>query len=112
MINILKFVWRIITAKPKEKVKLYRILVLKNFFDTGYGLTSYIFKIIAVMGITTRLTKATALAIVIYTIFCFIAGVLYFYYRLPETQQFITNKFDPFVADVKKQMGIKHNKEI
>lgn len=88
-------------------MKGYRILLWKKYFDTGYGLTNYLFKLIAVFGLTTQKFKTTFIVLFLYTIACFLLGRLWLYSRLADTETEISNIFNPFVYDVRKKLKIK-----
>jgi len=85
----------------------YKLLLWKKYFDTGYGLTNYIFKLIAVFGLTSSMVKETFIILSAYTIGCLILGRLWLYSRMLETETEIANMFNPFVKDMRKKFGIK-----
>ena len=85
----------------------YKPLLWKKYFDTGYGLTNYLFKVIAVFGLTANMLKTTVIAILIYSVGCVILGRIWLYSRLVDTETEISNMFNPFVKDMRKKFNIK-----
>jgi len=91
-------------------LRLYKPILWKKYFDTGYGLTNYIFKVIAVFGLTANMIKTTIIFVLIYSVFCLILGRLWLYSHLIDTETEISNMFNPFVKDMREKFGIP-NKE-
>ena len=85
----------------------YRILLWKKYFDTGYSLTNYVFKLIAVFGLTSQMLKSTIIVLILYSFGCLILGRWWLYSRLLDTELEISNMFDPFVKDMRTKFDIK-----
>lgn len=90
----------------------YKILLAKAYFDKGYGLTNYLFKLIAVFGLTTQLVKSTAIIIAIYSVSCYIIGRLWYKYKFIETENEISNIFNPFQREMREIIGSPNNRKI
>lgn len=82
-------------------------MLWKAYFDQGYGWTHYIFKIIAVLGLTTQAFEEVAWGIGVYTIFCFIFGWLFYKWKWINYEKEIHNHFDPFAKEVRAKMKIR-----
>lgn len=82
-------------------------MVVKAYFEKGYGLSHYIFKLIAVFGLTSQQLEATIWALIIYTILCFVVGFCFYHFGFVNAELEVRNRYDPFVkqmrADVLKQ---------
>ena len=92
-------------------LRLYKPLLWKRYFDTGYSLTNYFFKIVAVFGLTSGRTKETMITLFVYSFFCLILGRFWLYSRLADTEKEISNMFDPFVKDMREKFGIKEKEK-
>ena len=90
----------------KKNMRGYKFLLWKRYFDTGYGLTNYIFKLIAVLGLTSQMVKETFLILFVYSIGCLILGRIWLYSGLQHTETEIGNMFNPFVDDMRNKFGI------
>ena len=85
-------------------VKFFDKLILyKRYFEKGYGLTHYLFKLIAVFGLTSQDIAATGYMVAVYTILCFFGGWSWHHYGLMEKEIELNNKFDPFVKEMRRE---------
>ena len=76
-------------------------MLWKSYFDRGYGITSYLKYFIAFFGLTSRDVKTTFIIGIIYGLSCFLIGWLWYRYGLVETETEISNRFNPFVKEVR-----------
>lgn len=84
-----------------------KILISKAYFDKGYGLTNYFFKLVAVFGLTTGFAKATFIVLFFYTGLCYVLGRFWFNTGLLDTENEIQNRFNPFQKEVRKALKEK-----
>ena len=95
-------------AKPRiiiTRRKVYKYLLWKRYFDTGFSLTSYIKYAIALFGISSLDVKATMLIAVIYAVSCLVIGRLWYHYKLVEVDAEISNLFNPFQREVRAKLN-------
>ena len=88
-------------------MKWEKLLIAKAYFDKGYGLTNYFFKVVAVFGLTTQLVKATFIVLAVYTVTCYFIGRFWFLTDLVDTENEIQNRFNPFQKEVRKALKRK-----
>ena len=84
-----------------------KILLQKRYFDTGYGITSYIKVVVAIFGIGAIATGDKLFPIILillYGAFCYILGWAYFKYGWYTIDLEITNKFNLFVKEMRKKI--------
>ena len=93
-------------------MKLYRILLWKAYFEKGYSLSHYLFKLIAVLGLTSNQLKATFVAVGIYSILCLILGRLWWKYKLVDTEIEINNLVNPFVREMRDSIGVPNKRKL
>jgi len=86
------------------ELRLFKILIAKAYFDKGYGLTNYLFKIIAVFGLATQMASETFIALAIYSIGCYALGRLWYKKKYIETENEIANMFNPFVREMREKL--------
>lgn len=89
---------------------IFRLLIAKAYFDKGYGLTNYFFKLVAVFGLTTSLVKETFMIILVYTCSCYILGRFWYKKKLVDMENEINNLFNPFQREVRKKLKINAKK--
>ena len=93
-----------------KEYRYFKLLMIKKWFDTGLGLTNYLKYPILLFGIGEitlfKSYKWVLLLGIIYTILCFILGWLWLKYGFFETEQEITNVFNPFVKEMRKRKSI------
>ena len=87
----------------------FKILLVKAYFDKGYGMTNYFFKLIAVFGLTTQLAKTTFYILLIYSILCYFIGYACYKFKIVDTENEINNIFNPFQREVRDKLGIPNN---
>lgn len=89
-----------------KRYKFWRFLMLKRYFDTGLGLTSYFTKILMIIGIGFAVDniKNTLWIVFLglaYFMFCMVLGWIWLKFGLFETELEILNKFNPFVKEAR-----------
>ena len=85
-------------------LRCFRPLIAKAYFDKGYGLTHYFFKLVAVFGLTTQLTEATFTVLFLYSVGCYVLGRYWYNSKLIETEVEIGNIFNPFVREMREKI--------
>ncbi len=83
-------------------MKYYNLMRVKAWFEKGYGLSHYLFKVIAVIGLTSQQLETTIWAMVAYTVFCFILGFCFFHFNFVNAEIEVMNQYDPFVKEMRK----------
>ena len=85
-------------------MKFYKTLLLKAYFDKGLGLTSYFKYMIAFYGMSSVNVKSTMLIGIIYGFFCFFLGWIWYQFKFIETENEISNLFNPFQREVREKI--------
>lgn len=88
-------------------MKIPKWLWYKRYFDTGYGLTSYMKIIIAGSGLVLREVKSVIILGILYGIFCYIVGYIWIKYKLSEADNEISNELNPFQREVREKLNSK-----
>jgi len=83
------------------ELKGFKLLLAKAYFDKGYSLTNYFFKLVAVFGLTTQMAQETFIILFCYSIFCYFFGRWWYAHHLVETETEINNMFNPFVKEMR-----------
>lgn len=78
-----------------------KICLWKLFFEKGYGLTHYLFKLGAVVGIAAQDWRNTLIFGFIYAVFCFILGRFWYKTDFMRWEIEIVNRVNPFVKEVR-----------
>lgn len=88
----------------------FKFCLWKAYFDQGYGLTNYFFKLVAVFGLTTQMAKATFIVLAVYSVACFFLGRWWYLYGFIDEQNEVGNLFNPFQREVRKALKTKRFK--
>ena len=91
----------------------YKLLLWKAYVMTGYSLTQilkYIIMVFVGWEVTggRDLSKIIGVA-VIYAIFCYVLGWVWFKFELVNAEQEISNQFNPFVKQVRSKFVLPKN---
>ncbi len=86
-------------------MKLFKLLLLKAYFDKGLSLTNYFKYILAFVGIFELIEIKQALWIgIIYCVLCFFLGWIWYKKGIIDTENEINNIFNPFQREVRKKL--------
>lgn len=81
--------------------KKFKLMWVKAYFEKGYALSHYFFKLIAVIGLTSNELLFTIYLIIFYTIACFVLGVIWYKYDFVLLEQEISNQNNLFVKEMR-----------
>ena len=87
----------------------YKLMLLKAYFDHGYSFLSYPKWVAAVFGIGSVVAKDYWLVVIgafIFALFCLFAGWIFIRYGFFEAHQEVSNQFNLFVKELRKQKNI------
>lgn len=94
-------------------LRCYKFLLYKRYFDTGYGILGYVKLLVALIGVSAAIQDVPLIYIglmgVLFGISCFIVGWSWYHFRLIDTENEITNQFNPFATQVRKKFGLPKN---
>lgn len=88
----------------------YRFCLHKGYFDKGYSLTHYLFKLIAVFGLTSQNISATIWMVGIYTLSCYGLGMFWFKSGFVLAEAEVGNRFNLFQAEMRNAIKTKRLK--
>lgn len=91
-------------------MKYYKFMLLKAYFEKGYGLTSYIKWVIAIFGITTQAVYTTLIGMVIYGVGCFFIGWIWYKYDFVLAEHEVNNQFNLFQRELRSHVKTKRFK--
>ena len=80
----------------------YKILLWKRYFDTGYGLTSYLKYGIALFGLSSLNVSQTLTLGIAYGLLCFVFGWIWYRYQFVEVENEISNRFNLFAREMRE----------
>lgn len=83
-----------------------KLCLHKAYFECGYGLTHYLFKVIAVLGLTSQALTATIYATMGYTVGCYLLGWGWYNSQFREAEIEIQNQFNPFVKEMRNSYSV------
>lgn len=96
----------------RSNLKFYKFCLWKAYFEKGYGLTHFLFKLIAVLGLTSQNIKATMWASAIYVIGCFFLGWAWYHYRIIYAEHEVGNRFNMFQQEMRSKIGVTNNRKV
>lgn len=79
----------------------WNVMLVKRFFDTGYGITGYIKYPIFFFGIATLEVRSTMILAVLYAIVCVLVGYWWFVFRFAEADVEMSNMVNIFVREMR-----------
>ena len=82
-------------------MKFYKFVLLKAYFDKGYGVTSYFKFAIAIFGVSSLNPKLTLSIFFVYGLLCFLIGWIWYKYGFAESEAEVSNKVNPFVQEMR-----------
>lgn len=86
-------------------MKFYKSMLMKAYFDKGYGTTSYFKYLIAFYGVSSLNTKTTMIIAAIYGVACFFIGWLWYKVGLVDAETEVGNQFNPFAKEVRHKLS-------
>ena len=97
--------------QQQPRPKLFKILLVKTYFDKGWGLLGQIKYLILLFGflegIRTQSIHLTIVAGVVYCAVCYLIGRIWYKNRFVDVEMEISNIFNPFANDVRKKLKIR-----
>ena len=91
----------------KHKLRFFKTLLWKTYFDKGFALTNYFKYLLLVFGWATNDVKTTIIIGIVWCLVCVILGKMWFKYRLIDTELEISNIFNPFCRDMRNSVKRK-----
>ncbi len=88
-------------AMSKFETK-YKLVLIKKYFDTGYGLTSPLKWGLAIVGATLQDIELIKLYGIIYIILCFVAGWAWIKWDFYTAEQEVNNRLNLFQKEMRK----------
>jgi len=85
-------------------MRWFRFCMHKAYFDTGYGLTSYVKYGIALFGVSSLNVKITLILGLIYGVFCYLVGRIWFAWGFKIADTEVYNRFNLFVKEMRGQL--------
>lgn len=92
------------TTNSLTEQRGFKLILWKSYFDKGYGLTNYFFKLVAVFGLTSRMIEATFIILFLYTLSCFVIGKVWFHYRIVDMEFEVGNIYNPLSRELRDDM--------
>lgn len=81
---------------------VFKALLWKRYFDTGYGLTNYVKYLIALFGISSLQVGATIGLAFFYALLCVVVGRLWHTRGIINVEVEIANRFNDFVTEMRE----------
>ncbi len=96
--------------KFETKIK---IVLWKNYFETGYAITNYAKYFIILFGaydifINKNNVNLTLFLGILYAIFCFIIGYFWFKGHFQEASAEVGNRYNPLLVELRKRFKLKN----
>ena len=83
-------------------MKYFWIAQHKAYFEKGYALSHYLFKAIAVLGLTSGDVSKTAWFVLFYTIGCYFLGMIVWKSEFINAEIEVGNRVNEFVKETRK----------
>jgi len=83
-------------------MKYFKFALHKSYFEKGYSLSHYFFKIIAIFGLTTQDLKNTMLMIAAYSILIYVLGWVWYRFGFVLAEAEVANQYNLFQQEMRK----------
>ena len=83
---------------------VFKVLLLKRYFEMGYGLTNYVKYLLALFGVASQDVKNTMLLAGVYAVMCLVIGYYWYKWGLFELDTEISNRFNGFVREMRAKI--------
>jgi len=95
-------------------LKGFKFLLAKAYFDKGWGFLSQAKYFLLLGGVSEAIisssVKLTMLAGIVYCVFCYYLGKMFYNYKWIETENEINNIFNPFQREVREKLNGKNRR--
>jgi apolipoprotein N-acyltransferase len=83
------------------------LLLYKKYFDTGWGLTSYLKYALAFFGLASQDVQSTLIIATIYGLSCFIIGYYWLKSDFYKADLELNNRYNIFVEEMRKRIKVE-----
>jgi len=85
--------------------KFLKFALHKRYFDTGFSVTNYLKYPLVLIGFAIPQPKAIIIIATLYASFCYILGWWWLNYGMTEAETEVSNRYNPFVQEMRKLIG-------
>jgi len=89
-------------------MKYLKFALHKRYFDTGMAVTNYLKYPLVLLGIAKPRVDLILFFSFFYAFGCYILGWWWLNRGMCDAENEVTNKFNPFVKQVRQKLNIKH----
>lgn len=89
-----------------------KIALHKAYFDKGWAVSNYLKYPLLLAGFAIPNIKAIIWVAFIYALACYILGWWWYNYGMTDAETEINNRFNPFVKEMRKEIGIPNKRKI
>lgn len=93
-------------------MKFLKFALHKRYFDQGFGVLNYVKYPLVLLGVAIPDAKSIIFISILYGLFCYVLGWWWLNYGMCDAENEITNRFNPFVKEVRKKFDIPNNRKI
>ena len=94
-----------ITKDPSTYKKFLKVALHKRYFDTGFGTLNYLKYPLVLLGFAIPNVEAIIYVAIVYAVICYCLGWWWLNYGMCEADAEITNKYNPFVKEMREKIG-------
>lgn len=89
-----------------------KIALHKRYFDTGMGVTNYLKYPLVLLGFAIPNVKNIIIVAVLYALLCYFIGWWWLNFGMADAETEVSNRFNPFVKEIRKKFGITNKRNI
>ncbi len=93
-------------------MKFLKFALHKRYFDQGFGVLNYVKYPLALLGFAIPNIKYIILVAIFYAVVCYIVGWWWLNRGMLDAENEISNRFNPFVRDVREKFGIPKKRKV
>lgn len=93
-------------------MKFLKFALHKRYFDTGFGVLNYLKYPLVLLGFAVPKVNYIILISIIYALSCYIIGWWWLNYGMQDADTEVSNRYNPFVKEMRELIGIPNNQKV
>ena len=97
---------------PNTYKKYLKIALHKRYFDTGFGTLNYLKYPLVLLGFAVPDVQGIIITAGVYAVICYSLGWWWLNHGMAEADAEVSNRYNPFVKEMRSKFGEPNNQKI